>query len=119
MSPSVATYYDLLNVNRADGPDNVRAAYRRLAQKYHPDRRGGSAEAQRVMAALNEAYSVLSDPRQRAEYDRRIELASRPAPLVDLAEIRDAVWPWYLVFGTMAFSAAAVGITVYKSYFPG
>jgi curved DNA-binding protein CbpA len=119
MSPGVATYYDLLHVNRSAQPERVRAAYRRLAQQYHPDRRGGDAKAERVMAALNEAYAVLSDPRQRAEYDRRIEIASRPAPLVRIRieEVRQAAWPWFLLFGTISFSAATLGVALFKSYY--
>lgn len=49
----------------------VRAAYKALAQRYHPDRfQGPSEEAHRRMAELNAAYAVLSDPTARAEYDR-------------------------------------------------
>src|SRR5688572_29552064 len=72
-SVSTATYYDLLKVDRKAAPERVRAAYRSLAQRYHPDKRPGNADAIRVMAALNEAYAVLSDPQKRARYDRSID----------------------------------------------
>ncbi len=95
-SVSTATYYDLLNVSREAAPEGVRQAYRSLAQRYHPDKLQGSAEAVRVMAALNEAYAVLSDPQRRAHYDRAIEThalrqgtPSRPAPL----EEPEVLWP--------------------------
>lgn len=49
----------------------ITAAYRALAQKYHPDRySGGPAEAHARMSAINHSYSVLSDKIKRAEYDR-------------------------------------------------
>src|SRR5438876_10264120 len=99
MSEHAATYYDLLQVNRGTRPDDVRTAYRRLAQKFHPDKMQGNADAQRVMAALNEAYAVLSDPERRALYDRRMadaQLARQRAHLRMLAQLDDpgAAWPW-------------------------
>lgn len=124
MSAQAATYYDLLRVSRRERPDGVRVAYRRLAQKYHPDKMPGNADAQRVMAALNEAYAVLSDPRRRALYDQRIadaQLARRRAHLRLLAQLDDpgAAWPWYLLFATIAFATMAIGVSVYRNYVPG
>jgi curved DNA-binding protein CbpA len=48
----------------------IRAAYRCLAQEYHPDKNPGNAEAAASMALINHAYSVLIDPVQRAKYDQ-------------------------------------------------
>lgn len=49
----------------------ITAAYRALAQKYHPDRYSGDpAEAHARMSAINHSYSILSDKLKRAEYDR-------------------------------------------------
>jgi curved DNA-binding protein CbpA len=123
MGPS-ATYYDILRVSRRAAPDGVRRAYRRLAQKYHPDKLPGNADAVRIMAMLNEAYGVLSDAQRRAHYDRRIEeeracakqgLRRRFTPV----EAPVAAWPWYLLFATIAFSVAAVGTVVFKTVVPG
>ena len=58
--------YDELGIERAATQDEVRAAYRRLASELHPDRGGDAERMQRV----NDAYKVLSDPSQRARYDR-------------------------------------------------
>ncbi len=67
------THYDNLKVAR-DAPDLViRAAYRTLSQKYHPDKNPGDARAARVMAILNQSYDVLSDPERRREHDGWIE----------------------------------------------
>lgn len=119
-----ATYYDLLQVSQRARPEGVRAAYRRLAQRYHPDKMPGNADAERVMAALNEAYAVLSDPQQRAHYDDQIAQARsqrRRARERMRANLDDpgAAWPWYLLFATLAFATAAVGVAVYKNYVPG
>lgn len=119
-----ATFYEVLQVSRRAGPDRVRLAYRRLAQKYHPDKLPGNADAARVMAALNEAYRVLSDPDCRARYDRSLEdirKQSRTAFHRRLAEVQaeDRAWPWWVLFATLVFSAAAIGVSVYKGYVPG
>ncbi len=71
------THYDNLKVAR-DAPDFViRAAYKILSQKYHPDKNPDDARATRVMAIINQSYEVLSDPVRRKEHDdwiRRQEL---------------------------------------------
>jgi curved DNA-binding protein CbpA len=124
MSAQAATYYEILGVSRRARPDRVRSAYRRLAQQYHPDKMPGNANAQHVMAAVNEAYAVLSDPDRRARYDERIESARARTRLAHerfIARLDDpgAAWPWYLVLATIMFATAAVGISVYKNYVPG
>ena len=66
------THYDNLKVARDAPAEVIRAAYRVLAQRYHPDV-NSSADAARIMSIINEAYSVLSDPRRRAAHDAWIE----------------------------------------------
>lgn len=120
-SVSTATYYDLLKVDRKAAPEGVRAAYRSLAQRYHPDKRPGNADAIRVMAALNEAYAVLSDPQRRASYDRAIDGASlrtRNARRAAQQPVHDAMWPWWLLFATFAFAVLSIGVVAYRMVFP-
>jgi curved DNA-binding protein CbpA len=63
-------YYQILGVSPDAEAAVIRAAYKALAQKYHPDKFSGSpAEAQARMSEINGAYAVLSDPKNRAEYD--------------------------------------------------
>lgn len=64
-------YYLILGV-LPDAEDIViKAAYKALVQRYHPDRyKGNAQEAQRKTAELNEAYEILSNPQKRADYDR-------------------------------------------------
>src|SRR2546430_15595956 len=62
-------YYKVLGVERAAGADRIKAAYRRLARKYHPDvSKEPNAEAR--FKEMQEAYEVLKDPEKRAAYDQ-------------------------------------------------
>jgi len=62
-------YYEILGVERDAGPGEIKAAYRRLAFQYHPDRNKGDGRAVEKMKELNEAYAVLSDTEKRRGYD--------------------------------------------------
>lgn len=63
-------YYEALEIERGADADQIKKAYRRLAMKYHPDRNEGDAKAEARFKQISEAYSVLSDPDKRAQYDR-------------------------------------------------
>jgi molecular chaperone DnaJ len=62
-------YYEVLGVERNVDKDTLKKAFRKLAQKYHPDV-NKSAEAEVLFKEINEAYQVLSDDQRRAAYDR-------------------------------------------------
>ncbi|PIQ68601.1 MAG: molecular chaperone DnaJ [Candidatus Taylorbacteria bacterium CG11_big_fil_rev_8_21_14_0_20_46_11] len=59
-------YYELLGIQKGASKDEIKKAFRVLAHKHHPDKKGGD-EAR--FKEVNEAYSVLSDDKKRAEYD--------------------------------------------------
>jgi molecular chaperone DnaJ len=63
-------YYEVLEVTRAAGEDELKKSYRRLAIQYHPDRNPGDKAAEERFKEINEAYQILSDPERRAQYDR-------------------------------------------------
>jgi curved DNA-binding protein CbpA len=63
-------YYRILGVHLEATEDEIRRAYRRLALQWHPDRNGGSAEAEERFKEISEAYAVLMDRTKRVEYDR-------------------------------------------------
>ncbi|HEX3428858.1 MAG TPA: J domain-containing protein [Candidatus Limnocylindrales bacterium] len=68
--------YKTLQVDPEAEDEVIQAAYRRLAQKYHPDVSGPSPESARRMAALNRAWETLRDPVRRRAYDRERRSAS-------------------------------------------
>lgn len=128
MAETMPTYYDVLQVERGAPPERVRAAYRRLAQKYHPDKMPGNANAVRAMTAINAAYEVLSDEHRREEHDLWIRRAERgatalpPAPEApkDLWAILHpaASWPWYLLSATFVVAFGTVATAVYLTAMP-
>jgi hypothetical protein len=68
----IHTHYDNLKVSRHAPQEVIRAAYKALSQKYHPDKNHGDERAARVMAIVNTAYNILSDPARRKEHDEWI-----------------------------------------------
>lgn len=63
-------YYQVLGVPKTASEKEIKAAYRKLARKYHPDLNPGDEEAERKFKQINEAYEVLSDPENRKKYDK-------------------------------------------------
>lgn len=112
------THYDTLQVERGASGDGVRAAYRRLAQKFHPDKHPGRDAAAAVMAQLNQAYEVLSDPDQRSAYDEWLaaeEARAVPAPRFTPDRFG---WGAWLVFATTSLAVLIVGYVVLATWTP-
>jgi molecular chaperone DnaJ len=63
-------YYETLSIDRTANDGAIKAAFRKQAMQYHPDRNPGDKDAERRFKELNEAYEVLKDPDKRAAYDR-------------------------------------------------
>jgi molecular chaperone DnaJ len=63
-------YYELLGVPRKASAKDIRAAFRKLARKYHPDLNPGDKAAEEKFKQLQEAYDVLSDSKKRQMYDQ-------------------------------------------------
>jgi len=96
------THYDNLKVARDAPSEVIRAAYKTLSQKYHPDRNAGNSKASRIMQIINASYEVLSDPRRRRAHDewilhsesgvaadKRSASGEGPSPS---AQVRPAIW---------------------------
>ena len=62
-------YYEVLGVSKSSSPNEIKAQYRKLALKFHPDR-NKSAEAGEHFKEISEAYAVLSDTEKRKLYDQ-------------------------------------------------
>lgn len=87
--------YKTLQVDPEADPEVIQAAYRRLAQKWHPDLASGQ-EAENRMVAINRAWEMLGDPVRRAEYDRERARRIRSARVKYSGRSdadRDTSWP--------------------------
>lgn len=65
----IHSHYDNLTVSRNASPEVIRAAYRVLCQKYHPDKHNQNPEYVRIMSIINTSYQILMDPEQRRQHD--------------------------------------------------
>lgn len=65
-------YYEILEISPRASSETVKAAYKALCKKYHPDSHSGNVQAEEKMKQLNEAYTALSDEGQREDYDARL-----------------------------------------------
>lgn len=63
-------YYEVLGVDKGADDATLKKAYRKLAKKYHPDVNPGDAEAEAKFKEATEAYTILSDPAKRKQYDQ-------------------------------------------------
>lgn len=63
-------YYKILELEKTASADEIKKAYRKLARKYHPDMNPGDKEAEKKFKEINEANEVLSNPENRAKYDK-------------------------------------------------
>ena len=62
-------YYDVLGVQKTSSPEQIKAAYRKLAVKHHPDKNQGNKTSEDKFKEASEAYHVLSDQERKQNYD--------------------------------------------------
>jgi hypothetical protein len=109
---STLDFYAILGVHPHAEDIVIRAAFKALAQRYHPDRFNGSKdEAHRRMADLTNAYETLADPARRRKYDRRRGLAARKATFYFKNPAREHQPP----FTAFALRAAARKAQYYRN----
>tara|TARA_B100000029_G_scaffold482477_1_gene532570 strand:- start:102 stop:770 length:669 start_codon:yes stop_codon:yes gene_type:complete len=65
-------YYKILAISKDASYDDIKKSFRKLAQKYHPDKNPDNEEASNKFKEINEAYQILSDKNSRAEYDAHV-----------------------------------------------
>jgi molecular chaperone DnaJ len=63
-------YYKILEINRNANESEIKKAYRKMAMKYHPDKNPGDVQAEEKFKEAAEAFSILSDPDKKQQYDR-------------------------------------------------
>ncbi|MGQ0847634.1 MAG: molecular chaperone DnaJ [Actinomycetota bacterium] len=72
-------FYKVLGVTNTAGPEEIKRAYRKLAQKFHPDANPGDPTAEERFKDISEAYGVLSDSEQKEQYDQLRQLVESGA----------------------------------------
>jgi curved DNA-binding protein CbpA len=75
----MADYYARLGIPRDATEDAVKAAFRALAKRHHPDLNPGNAASEAAFKSVNEAYAVLSDATARLDYDRQHHYSAGPS----------------------------------------
>jgi molecular chaperone DnaJ len=86
--PEKRDYYEVLDVGRSAGAEEIKRAYRKGALTYHPDNyKGDKAEGEARFKELAEAYEVLSDPQKRQMYDRHGHAGLRGAGMHDFSNM--------------------------------
>lgn len=70
-SENMYDYYAALGVEKEANDGEIKKAYRALAKTYHPDLNPGNQAAEKTFKEIIEAYSILSDPEKRKQYDQQ------------------------------------------------
>lgn len=71
----MSDWYNILGIKQGAEDTQVKAAYRKLAKKYHPDAHPGDRECEVRFREITEAYTILSDPKKRKKYDEELSKA--------------------------------------------
>ncbi|MEO7391552.1 MAG: J domain-containing protein [Ramlibacter sp.] len=118
------THYDTLRVDPRASAQRVRAAYRRMAQKFHPDKHAGRGDAAAIMSQINLAYSVLSDVARRAAYDEQLQRehpqsTARTRRRTGAAAMQDRFgWSGWLVLAIASITVLTLGFVALRMIAP-
>ena len=91
-------YFRVLGVKSNASENDIKKAYRRLSNQYHPDKLHGASEEEKEQAAarlhqVKQAYEVLSDPKQRAAFIKDINNVNVTDPAAAMQEMWDQFYP--------------------------
>lgn len=87
-------FYAVLGVIPSASAEEIRQTYHRLARRYHPDANQHDPTAEAKFKEISQAYSVLSKPKRRAEYDRLRSLSARTSQELEDQLEEDFLWEY-------------------------
>ncbi len=85
-------YYEVLGVDKNADDAALKKAYRKLAKKYHPDVNPGDKDAEAKFKEATEAYTILSDPDKRRQYDQFGHAAFEESWLIKEIIMKSLAW---------------------------
>lgn len=112
--PQTKSYYDILGVSKNASDKEIKTAFRKLAQKYHPDAGGDEAKFKEI----SEAYDTLSNPQKRKEYDQLLMFGGMPGAGASGGYAGAAGAPWGDIFDSI-FRGEGVGGSDWAQNFSG
>ncbi len=71
-----SSFYQILSVNVNASSEEIKTAFRKMALRYHPDKNGNSPESEANFILIYNAYSILTDPEKRSEYDSYLKTSN-------------------------------------------
>lgn len=71
------TFYEVLGLDKGATDAEIKTKWRELSRQLHPDRLGGTEEANEAFASVSQAYVVLSDPKKRKAYDAGLAVTTQ------------------------------------------
>lgn len=107
----IQTHYDNLKVAQNAPIEVIRAAYKTLSQKHHPDRNPNDADAVRIMCIINASYEILTDSVKRREHDEWIAKQKNPArnsqeiTITRVNPIVSHILKYWILYGFVVFFA--------------
>jgi curved DNA-binding protein CbpA len=97
---SIEDYYEILQVHYLAEPEVIEAAYKKLAQKYHPDI-NKTAVAVEKMKKINVAHDIVSDPVKRRVYDNSRQQYAKTSPNSPSGQPKPTVDPYHIEFNNV------------------
>ena len=104
------TYYDFLEIPSSANGDQVRAAYRKQAIRFHPDKNPGITDAAQKFNQISQAYAVLRDPAARVAYDQALERSGSGSLFNQRINPRAAAAMFYQEMAQLAFEMSTRNI---------
>ena len=102
----MSTLYNVLGLSQGASHDQVKAAFRRLARRFHPDVNAGSDIAEQRFKEVSQAYETLADPNARANYDRAL--------VCQAAEVRHRRWNFAAIAAvSFALTTSSIGFALW------